>query len=102
MHAGDTGLFVIADGASCVDRVAVTGIGVSDDRQLGGINDATGVVDHFGCGEQTDIRHAQPCQAGAETGHVHRFKTFHFHQPRGKGVGDPGGDEAAGACQQGA
>ena len=47
VHAGDAGFLVIADGAPRVDRIAVAGIGIGDHRQLRGIDDAAGVVDHF-------------------------------------------------------
>ena len=76
MDRGDTGLLVLLHRADHVDRVAVAGVGVGDERQLDGLSDAVRVVDHLASssarptsGRPSDRR------CGAEAGHVHRVES---------------------------
>ena len=47
LDPGDAGLLVELHGADDVDRVAVAGVGVGDDRHVDGGDDPAGVVDHL-------------------------------------------------------
>jgi hypothetical protein len=56
---GDTGLLVLLHRADHVDRVAVTGVGIGDERQLAGANDAVRVVDHLAHRHEADVGSAE-------------------------------------------
>jgi hypothetical protein len=55
LDAGDPGLLVELHGADDVERVAVAGVGVGDDRDVDGGGDPAGVVHHLRTGEQPDV-----------------------------------------------
>ena len=97
VHAGDTGFFVVADGAARVNRIAVAGVGIGYHGKFARIDDAACVVDHLGCGQQADVRHAEACDAGAEARHISGFESRQFDEPRGEAVCHTGCDETAGA-----
>jgi hypothetical protein len=56
MDACDAGALIIPNSAHDIEFVAVTSIGVGDDRDLHGTHHTRGVGDHFGFGEQAEIR----------------------------------------------
>ena len=85
VEPGDPGFLVFAHRADHVDRVAVAGIGVGDDRDADRLDreaDEMHVLDH---GQQAEIGiAARPRKAAA--GQVHRLEPGRLDQPRGQGV----------------
>jgi hypothetical protein len=81
----DPGTFVLADGAHHVERCAIAGIGIGDQRDVTEhTGDHTGTLGHLGLGEQADVRQAEPGGGHARAGQVGGGE---FH-PGGQGCGD--------------
>ena len=99
VDAGDTGFFIGDHCALHIQRVAIAGVGIRNYRQPAGVDDASGVVDHFRQREQTDIRHAETHRRGAAAGHVNRIETLRRDHARIQRIGHTGGDHHAGGCE---
>jgi hypothetical protein len=69
---GDSGGLVPANRPDHVDRVAIPGVGVGDQRQVDRLGDLAGVVDRLRHRQQPHIGAAQARRGGAEAGHVSR------------------------------
>ncbi len=88
--------FELANGASDVQLVAVTGVGVGDHGNVHDGGDAPRVLDHLGHGHQAIVRKPGRC-GRACTGHVHGGESRLHDQPRGDAVVGPGGDDQLGS-----
>jgi hypothetical protein len=64
LDRGDAGRLELAHGANDVDRGAVAGVGVGDQRHLAeGPHKHAGPLGHLGLGDQADVREAKPATA---------------------------------------
>ena len=100
VDAGDPRPLVLLHGADDVERVAVAGVGVGDDRQFAGGDDPGGVVDHLAHREQADVGPPEQRRRRPEPGHVHRREPRLFHQAGAETVEDAGSQYRVRACQQ--
>ena len=101
MDPGDAGAFVVLHGADDIEFVAVTGVGIGDERDVDGACHSGGVGNHFGFGQQSEIRVAVP-ERGACAGHVDEGETGLGDEHRGQTVIGAGGGEHAGFAEEGA
>ncbi len=85
METGDPGLLVFAHGADHVDRIAVAGIGIGDDRDRDRLDGAADELDILGQAQQAEIRVAAGARIAA-AGQIHRRKPGRFDEPRGQRV----------------
>ena len=87
VYGGDAGVFKIAHRAHDVDGVAVTGIGIGDDRNVYGTRDVAGVGGHFLAGDETDVGQPKQRQRNVIAAHVDEleagFLADHGVQRRG-------------------
>jgi hypothetical protein len=89
---GDSGGLVPANRPDHVDRVAIPGVGVGDQRQVDRLGDLAGVVDRLRHRQQPHIGAAKAQRGGAEAGHVGRGETRFLRQARPERVVAPGSE----------
>ena len=100
LDPGDAGLLVELHGADDVDRVAVAGVGVGDDRDVDGGDDPAGVVDHLRARQQTHVGAADQRGRRPEAGHVDRVEAGLLDQPGAQRVVGARGDQRRGPADQ--
>ena len=73
-----------------VEGVAISGVGVADNRDVHGVGDVLGVGDHFGHGQQAHVGEA-PLGGGARAGHVYGVEPDRLGDSGVEGIEDKGG-----------
>ena len=99
MQAGDAAPLVFPNRAGRIEFVAVTGIGIGNDRHIDGGGDAAGVVGHLGHGEEPVVRITQR-RRGPGAGHVNRAEAGLSDRSRRYAVIGAGCNRQAAAPQQ--
>ena len=99
MEGGDAGALEGARGGLGIERIAVTGIGVGDDRRRNDIHHRSQPVGDRAHREEPEIRHAGRARDGAAAG-VNRRKSRLLDQPRRQPVERARRDRDAARRQQ--
>ena len=101
MHARDAGSFVVAYGAAHVDRIAVAGVRVGDDRKPDASTIRLALSTISVAVSSPTSGSPRRVETRAEARHVNRVEAFERDEPRGERVGDAGRDDAAGIARSG-
>ena len=99
MERGNTALLVLAHAAHHVDRIAVTGVHVGDDRNIHGFDRARNEQQVLGHGQQADVGITAGARVAA-AGEINRIEAGGLHQPCGQRVVGAGRDQVTGRAEQ--
>ena len=99
VQGGHAGVFVLADGAMNVERIAVAGVGVADDGDVYRLRNRARVGGHLGHREQAQVGIAAG-GGGAEAGHVDRVEAGGGGEFCLQAIEDEGRDDHFGAGEQ--
>jgi hypothetical protein len=91
-ETGDAGAFISADGAGDVGGVAVAGVAVGEQRQLGGVAEARIHVGHLGHGELLHVGRAEQARGGAVAAAGDGLEPGLLGEAQGQGVVRAGQD----------
>ena len=78
LDGADAGPLVLADRAADVQRVAVAGVAVRQHRDVDGLGDVAGVLDHLVHRQEADVGLAEDAGRGAVAGHVDGVEPGHL------------------------
>jgi hypothetical protein len=89
----DTGRLELLHGTTYVDRIAVTGIGIADKRNIHACRDAPGVIRDESKVDQSHVRPPEQACRNAVAGQVHRLETRLFDESGAIRVVDTGRED---------
>src|SRR5450759_2700040 len=96
---GNAGSLELLDRAPDIDCVAVTGIGIADQRNVDAGRDAVRMARDQRKVDQADIGTAEQRRRHAIAGHIHRFESRLLDETRAVGIVNPGRDDQRSACE---
>ena len=95
MNSRNPAPLIKLDSAPDIQGPAKTVIGIGNQRQVGGIGNTCGIVDHFRHGQQAHIGIAETGDGRPRSGHIHRLKACFRNQAGIHGIHNTRGHDRA-------
>ena len=93
VNGSDAGPLIVLHATHHVDLIPITGVGISNHREVDGGGDASSVVNHLAHAQQPNIGATQQRRSGPEARHVRRVETRLLDKAGTECIGAAGSNE---------